>query len=348
MAVRINNNTNIRGSVSGVVSDGNQSNSLSEQNTTAQSSGNNPEEVLRDGIAGNSGSPVNVNANSSGSVENDESSLRDNPIDNNDVESEDSALTEGVAPGEPRDGTDEEDLRPVITDTDVRKLYTVRGAVTSVILDTDGTYNNEVYQILLQLNDDDILPHVSITDKNISGEYRLVVTNAIKDGDTIKFWYQEQNGITGNTNLYCVTISSDGTYIKESNNIDNGFYRVGSDGFLWTWDPLTKQYISTGERYVAAGYHIEVYTANGGQLMRTGSECDVFAEVWDNDRNITSSVPSAAFSWQRSSGYEREDYIWNARHEGAGETIHLSVAEIMGSCTIYCLVPVSVLQNLNI
>lgn len=337
--------TKIRGSVSGsVVSE--DTTLLDNEQSLQQQSPVNPEEGLRD-----TGSSTSITVTQDeglvGNVNNDQDNLRANPSDGA-SDNNGTALTEGTSPGEPRDGTDEEDLRPVVVDGDIRKLYTLRGAVTSIILNSDGSYNNEVYDILATLNSDDILPHVSVTDLNVDGDYRMVVTNAVKDGDSIKIWYSEQNGITGNSNLYYVTIYPDGSYTRQQHNIDDGFYKVGSDGYLWAWDNNAKQYVSTGSQFVGSAYHIEVYTANGGQLMRSGSECDVFAEVWNNNMDMTSRVPSSAFSWQRSSGHQREDYIWNNNHEGVGNTIHLTVYEVMKSCTIYCLVPVSVLENLNI
>lgn len=235
--------TKIRGSVSGsVVSD--DTTLLDNQESLQQQSPVNPEEGLRNTGADTSVTPT-LQEGLVGSVNNDQDNLRENPSGGN-TDNDNTALTEGVSPGEPRDGTDEEDLRPVVVDGDIRKLYTLRGAVTSIILNSDGSYNNEVYDILATLNSDDILPHVSVTDLNVDGDYKMVVTNAVKDGDSIKIWYSEQNGITGNSNLYYVTIYPDGSYTRQQHNIDDGFYKIGSNGYLYIWDDNAKEYVSTG------------------------------------------------------------------------------------------------------
>lgn len=260
--------TKIRGSVSGsVVSE--DTTLLDNEQSLQQQSPVNPEEGLRDTGAATSVTPT-LQEGLVGSVNNDQDNLRANPSDGT-SDNNGTALTEGVSPGEPRDGTDEEDLRPVVVDGDVRKLYTLRGAVTSIILNSDGSYNSEVYDILATLNSDDILPHVSVTDLNIDGDYKMVVTNAVKDGDSIKIWYSEQNGITGNSNLYYVTIYPDGSYTRQQHNIDDGFYKVGSDGNLYIWDDDAKQYVSTGAPF-AIKYARNLLDSDDLFFKRTGDE----------------------------------------------------------------------------
>jgi len=207
-------------------------------NTGSQPSGNN---ILRSGVEGDDIVLNNTTIEQNGLLGNDNETYRIVVIGSQDIRYpiSDSGYIE--------DGTGENPLRPVVYDGDILYIYTIRGAVTSLVINTDNTYNKEVYPILYKLDESSILPHVSVTDLNVASGYRMVAINAVRNDDSISLWYYQTNGINGNCDIYKVTIYPDGTCEREHGNIDDGFYRVGEDGYFWKWDNDLKQYVSTGK-----------------------------------------------------------------------------------------------------
>ena len=111
-------------------------------------------------------------------------------------------------------GLDNNSLRPVVYDGDIRK-YTIYGAVVSVMLNSDGTYNSDyIYDILITLADKNIIPHISIDDSDEDGTKYTVLYASVDDGEVLLSYIkldQENNG-----NIYNVVLKADGTYTKMS------------------------------------------------------------------------------------------------------------------------------------
>ena len=111
-------------------------------------------------------------------------------------------------------GLDNNSLRPVVYDGDIKK-YTIYGAVVSVMLNSDGTYNSDyIYDILITLADKNIIPHISIDDSDEDGTKYTVLYASVDDGEVLLSYIkldQENNG-----NIYNVVLKADGTYTKMS------------------------------------------------------------------------------------------------------------------------------------
>lgn len=111
-------------------------------------------------------------------------------------------------------GLDNNSLRPVAYDGDIKK-YTIYGAVVSVMLNSDGTYNSDyIYDILITLADKNIMPHISIDDSDEDGTKYTVLYASVDDGEVSLSYIkldQENNG-----NIYNVVLKADGTYTKMS------------------------------------------------------------------------------------------------------------------------------------
>jgi len=126
--------------------------------------------------------------------------------------------------GRKEDGSGEDALRPKVYDGDILELFTINGAVVSIILETDGTYNNEIYETLRKLDIKSILPHVSICDKNISSSSRFTAIGGIKYNETISLDYIYYDNVNNNNIVFTVSINSGGTYSKT--------YRIINDNIL--------------------------------------------------------------------------------------------------------------------
>lgn len=249
--------------------------------------------------------------------------------------------------GRREDGSGEDALRPKVYDGDILELFTINGAVISLILETDQTYNDSIYNTIINLDSKDILSHISVTDKNVESDSRMIVVNGYVSGEDIILYYIEHKDISGDYEIYKVVLHKNGEYTRTHNNTATGFYRVGSDGTFWVWDEESGSYISTGIQVVGNLYDIRLFSANGSQFMRAGQQTDIVAEVWNMDKNITDNVAPEHFTWQRSSGNQILDNIWNLAHQGAGKTIRIQNSDINKACTFYCLIPVEVLNNIN-
>ena len=249
--------------------------------------------------------------------------------------------------GRREDGSGEDALRPKVYDGDILELFTINGAVISLILETDQTYNDSIYNTIINLDSKDILSHISVTDKNVESDSRMIVVNGYVSGEDVILYYIEHKDISGDYDIYKVVLHKNGSYTRTHNNTATGFYRVGSDGTFWVWDEESGSYISTGIQVVGNLYDIRLFSANGSQFMRAGQQTDIVAEVWNMDRNITDNVAPEHFTWQRSSGNQILDNIWNLTHQGVGKTIRIQNSDINKACTFYCLIPVEVLNNIN-
>lgn len=116
--------------------------------------------------------------------------------------------------------------------------------------------------------------------------------------------------------------------------------------------------VTIGDLYKNAGgiffenyvFLLNVYAKNGSMILRNGSSSvDLEAEVVLGTKNITSLIPINYFSWQRSSGDEYYDNLWNRLHVGAGSIIHITQNDVNNKgCTFYCCIPIESLLDLNI
>ena len=97
------------------------------------------------------------------------------------------------------------------------------------------------------------------------------------------------------------------------------------------------------EKYILA---ITPVVKNGSTVLRPGRSADLRAEVILGETDVTDKIAPNFFSWERSSNNPEGDQFWNEQHEGVGPEIHIDYSEILGGCTIYCLVPIDCLKTL--
>jgi len=109
------------------------------------------------------------------------------------------------------------------------------------------------------------------------------------------------------------------------------------------------EYVQLAEYLYGQFYlSVDVFCANGAMMLHGGREADAFAVVRLGDEDVTSRIPPEQFSWERSSGSQEQDAIWNMLHDGVGPRIHVTAADVNGSCTFYCIIPVSSIKNANL
>lgn len=58
--------------------------------------------------------------------------------------------------------------------------------------------------------------------------------------------------------------------------------------------------------------------------------------VWENDVEITTSLPSTRFVWERVSEYPEGDIAWNNRHSSDGNKINVTYDDLMGDTSFIC------------
>lgn len=82
-----------------------------------------------------------------------------------------------------------------------------------------------------------------------------------------------------------------------------------------------------------------VITADGGTIIRAGERTKTLrARVLENGTDITSRLPSIAFSWIRRSGNDDADGLWNDAHKGVGNEITISDADVFSATQFDCVV----------
>ena len=99
-----------------------------------------------------------------------------------------------------------------------------------------------------------------------------------------------------------------------------------------------------GQFYVS----VDVYCENGSMMIRRDATADARAVIRLGDEDVTDRIPASFFTWERDSGDEEKDEIWNLLHEGVGPVIHITRLDINGSCTFNCLIPIESIKHLNL
>lgn len=82
-------------------------------------------------------------------------------------------------------------------------------------------------------------------------------------------------------------------------------------------------------------------TSSKGVFFQGGVvETILTATVYQNDVDITDSIPSGRFTWTRSSNNKEEDILWNAVHQGIGKQITIDMDDVTRSAVFECLVTI--------
>ena len=85
---------------------------------------------------------------------------------------------------------------------------------------------------------------------------------------------------------------------------------------------------------------VNIYSNQGNVLLNGQGELMLTAVVLRGKDDITASIPSAYFSWERNSTYPEGDANWNLRHKGCGNTIVVTKEDVTVRATFDCIVSV--------
>lgn len=132
-----------------------------------------------------------------------------------------------------------------------------------------------------------------------------------------------------------------GTYYKNDEVTHNG-----STWLCISDDPTTQepsitatdwlQTVSEGKDAVV----VSVYSTNGLFFQNGQGETELYAVIRQGDTDITSSLPSGRFSWQRTSRNTEADATWNKMHQGAGPRIRITPDDVDGKSNFDCIVTI--------
>lgn len=86
---------------------------------------------------------------------------------------------------------------------------------------------------------------------------------------------------------------------------------------------------------------VQITTDRGTTILNGEGSRTLTAHVIKGATDITDMVPAAQFSWRRASASTADDTIWNARHEGIGNTLTVTADDVKRSAVFECVVTVS-------
>lgn len=85
---------------------------------------------------------------------------------------------------------------------------------------------------------------------------------------------------------------------------------------------------------------VNIFSNQGNVLLNGQGELMLTAVVLRGKDDITDSIPSAYFSWERNSTYPEGDANWNLRHKGCGNTIVVTKEDVTVRATFDCIVSI--------
>ena len=100
--------------------------------------------------------------------------------------------------------------------------------------------------------------------------------------------------------------------------VDNTFSKPGYDSHDWFLEQGNPDFV------------MEIISSNGDVFIGNDVDTDLIAEVQIYNQDITSTIPSAQWTWTRSSSYKESDTIWNAAHIGIGNSVHITLNDLPG------------------
>lgn len=132
-----------------------------------------------------------------------------------------------------------------------------------------------------------------------------------------------------------------GTYYKNDEVTHNGSTWLCISDEPTTQEPSITatdwlQTVSEGKDAVV----VSVYSTNGLFFQNGQGETELYAVIRQGDADITSSLPSGRFSWQRTSRNTEADSIWNKTHQGAGPRIRITPDDVEGRSNFDCIVTI--------
>ena len=87
------------------------------------------------------------------------------------------------------------------------------------------------------------------------------------------------------------------------------------------------------------GLRVEGFSSAGSAAYTEGQtswKATFELHVWENDVEITTSLPSTRFVWERVSEYPEGDIAWNNRHSSDGNKINVTYDDLMGDTSFIC------------
>lgn len=88
------------------------------------------------------------------------------------------------------------------------------------------------------------------------------------------------------------------------------------------------------------GYQVYVYTTSGNLTLNGDIDETLYAEVWRGKENVTDTIMSSLYSWQRISADPTGDAVWNKLHEGVGSSIAINGSDVVRKAMFVCNVVV--------
>lgn len=113
--------------------------------------------------------------------------------------------------------------------------------------------------------------------------------------------------------------------------VDSTYSKPGYDSHDWFLEQGNPDFV------------MDIQSSNGDVFIGDNVDTDLIAEVRIYNQDITSTIPSAQWTWTRSSSYKESDLIWNAAHVGVGNSVHITLNDLPGlgqriiafTCTVY-------------
>lgn len=81
---------------------------------------------------------------------------------------------------------------------------------------------------------------------------------------------------------------------------------------------------------------VSISTDRGTTLLNGQGEVTLTAKVYRGDDDITDTIQQEKLSWTRTSANADSDVTWNAKHEGIGNVVTVSAAEVFAKAMFEC------------
>lgn len=134
--------------------------------------------------------------------------------------------------------------------------------------------------------------------------------NVVPEVTPVEDWIEGKRYTKNNqvTLLGCIYLCvADFSVTKPKYDNPDWFMTVGNPNFIMTFD-----------------------SSEGWTFIGDNIDTTITATVTKYNQDMTSDIPSAQFSWTRTSSDPDSDIIWNAQHLGFGNTIHLIRNDLPG------------------
>lgn len=142
----------------------------------------------------------------------------------------------------------------------------------------------------------------------------------------------------GNKDLVPYSGKGDGSYIEFIDgkfNLNNVALSIGSS----VGDTTLGDILENSEQGAVS---VQILAGKGGNVLHNGEgERVLTAYVYKRNEDITADIAQSYFSWERTSGDETGDRIWNRLHKGIGNVCTITDADVDHNALFTCVVEVN-------